>query len=226
MIPCLINPMCITMNNKAFSLVELLLAVGFSVLLMTGVFSFYNASSQVYSSGISGQNLQDGADIVLSKISEGEIESGVVYRLSTAVSYMIPNGTANYLYSCGGTAQVAPCNTSNTSGELYFCQDSPCGGASDATARWYYLNSTGTAVIYHHPAVGGGTTEQTIYTAPAQSTLTLRFSPAQVGSPLAPSTKAVEIDVALNATLSAAITNKRLAVSGASSTFILLRGHP
>ena len=72
-----------------------MMAVAFSVLLMTGVYGFYNASSQTYSSGISGQNLQDGANIVISKIIEGETESGVVYRLSTAVSYMIPNGSAN-----------------------------------------------------------------------------------------------------------------------------------
>ena len=60
------------MNNRAFNLVELMMAVAFSVLLLTGVYSFYNASSQSYSSGISGQTLQDGADIVLSKIIEGE----------------------------------------------------------------------------------------------------------------------------------------------------------
>ena len=88
--------MRIKMNNKAFNLVELIMAVSFSVLLMAGVYGFYNAASQSYSSGISGQNLQDGADIVLGKIIEGETESGAVYRLSTAVSYMIPNGSTNY----------------------------------------------------------------------------------------------------------------------------------
>ena len=37
------------MNNKAFTIVELMLAVGFSVLLLTGVYGFYTAASQVYS---------------------------------------------------------------------------------------------------------------------------------------------------------------------------------
>ena len=218
-----------TINNKAFSLIELMVAVAITVLLMTGVYGFYNAASQSYSSGISGQTLQDGADIVLSKIIEGETESGAVYRLSTAVSYMIPNGTANALYTCGGAPQAAPCNTgdnnSNTFVELYYCQNSPCsqsGGVNNSTARWYYLNSAGTAVMYHHPAVGGGTIEENIYTAPAASTLTLRFSPAAVSTPL----NVVEIDVALTKNLSANITNKRLAATGAASTFVLLRNHP
>ena len=216
------------MNNKAFNLVELMMAVSFSVLLMAAVYGFYNAASQSYSSGISGQTLQDGADIVLSKIIEGEIESGVVYRLSTAVSYMIPNGSTNYLYTCGGSPQTAPCNTSNTSGELYYCQDSTCT-ATDSTARWYYLNSAGTAVIYHHPATGGGTIEENIYTAPKGSTLTLRFSPAQYNSQTIPNV--IEIDVALRLNLSATtvVTNTRLSTtsgSGAASTFVLLRDHP
>jgi Tfp pilus assembly protein PilW len=42
------------MNNQAFSLVELMMAVAFSVLLMTGVYGFYNTASQTYSSGVSG----------------------------------------------------------------------------------------------------------------------------------------------------------------------------
>ncbi len=212
---------CLTKKN-AFTLVEMLMAVAFTVLLMTGVFGFYNSSNQVYSSGITGQTLQDGANIVLSKVIEGETESNVVYRLSTAVSYMLPNGSANELYSCGGPSQAAPCNASNSFSELYYCQDSPCGGASDATARWYYLNSTGTSVIYHHPSSNGGTVEENVYTAPAGTSLKIRFSPAAVSTPL----NVVEIDVALTKNLSPNITNSRLATSGAVSTYVLLRSHP
>jgi hypothetical protein len=216
----LFKPMRTKMNKNAFTLVELMMAVAFSALLMTGVFVFYNAANQTYSSGITGQTLQDGANIVLSKIIEGETESNAVYRLSTAVSYMLPNGSANALYSCGGRTQVVPCNAGNSYSELYYCQDSPCGSA-DATARWYYLNSTGTSVIYHHPTSTGGTIEENIYTAPEGSTLTLRFSPAAVSTP----SNVVEIDAALTENLSANITNQRLATSGAASTFVLLRNH-
>jgi len=253
MTQCLTKNIGATKNDRAFTMVELVMAVAFSVLLLTGVYGFYTIANQSYSSGISGQNLQDGADMVMSKIIEGQIESGVVYRLATAVSYMIPNGTPNYLYTCGGGLQTTACNASNTSGEIYYCQDNPCsqtGGLNDTSARWYYLNSTGTSIVYHHPAVGGGTVEQIIYTAPKGSSMILRFEPAAIspsGSPLAcpagtipvPSSGTpqvcllpndVEIDVALRQNLSATtqITNNRTNVisgSGSASTFVLLRNH-
>ncbi len=195
-------------NNKAFSLVELMMAVAFSVLLMIGVYGFYSVSSQSYSSGVSGQTLQDGANIVLSKIIEGGTEpGGTVYRLATSASYYIPNGNPNV---------------------LYYCQDNPCSPA-DPTARWYTLDSTYTKVLYYHHT-SNSLGYDVIYSAPAGSSFfnsatnskTLRFLPAAVGTPL----NVVEIDVALTQNLSAGITNKRLAVSGAASTFVLLRNHP
>ncbi len=225
MILCSTKSMRTLLNNNAFSLMELMMAVAFTVLLMAGVYGFYTTSSQVYSSGISGQNLQDAASIVINKIIEGETESGVVHRLATAVSYMIPNGAANFLYSCGGATQAAPCNASNPSSELYYCQDSPCTGANDLTARWYYLNNAGTSVIYHHPAANGGTIEEKIYSAPAGSTLKLRFSPAQANNQNLPNV--IEIDVDLTENLLPKITNSRLTTtSGDASTFVLLRSHP
>jgi hypothetical protein len=222
MIRCLTKNLCKSMNQRGFSLLEMLMAVGFSVLLMTGVFTFYNVSSKSYSSGIAGQSLQDGANIILSKIIEGETENGVVYRLSTSNTYSVASGTStsntNYLYSCGGTAQTAPCNNANASSELYFCQDNPSPtncNFKDSTARWYYLNSTSTSVIYHHPSSSGSVVEENIYTAPTGSSLRLRFSPPSLGSTSSPSTIVVEIDVAL-------ISNT---ASGAASTFVLLRNH-
>ena len=209
------------LNTKGFTLIELMMAVGFAALLMSGVFAFYSAASQSYASGVTAQSLQDGANIVLSKIIEGSTESGTVYRLSTSSSYMIPNGQPGELYSCGHGAQTTACNSSAAFSELYFCQDSPCTGVNDPTARWYYLNSLGSAILYHHP-VNGFWNDETVYTAPPGATLTLRFSPAAVSTPL----NVVEIDVALVQTLSANITNKRLAASGAASTYVLLRNHP
>lgn len=209
------------MGHKAFTLTELILSISFSVLLMTGVYSFYNASSKVYTSGVAGQNLQNGANIVLSHIIEGDTEAGVVYRLSTGVSYMIPNGAGGALYTCGGAAQATPCNANNVSGELYYCQDSPCT-SNDATARWYYLNSTGTALMYHYPNC---IKDQTVYQAPTGATLSLRFSPAQVGTPAAASANVVEIDVDLSQSISPAKANSRTN-SGDASTFVLLRNHP
>jgi hypothetical protein len=195
---------CLT-NNKAFSLVELMVAVTFSVLLLTGVYSFYTVSSQSYSYGISGQTLQDGANIVLSKIIEGATEAnGTVYRLSTSVSYYIPTGNPNI---------------------LYYCQDSPCSSA-DTTARWYTLDPTNRKVLYYHPT-SNPLGYDVIYSAPAGSSFlnpvsnskTLRFSPA-TGTPL----NVVEIDVALTKNISGGTTT-RLANNGSASTFVLLRNH-
>jgi len=221
MIPCLIKPLDQHLDKKAFTLTELMVAVAFSIILMTGVYGFYSASSKSYSSGITGQTLQDTANEILNKIIEGETESGTVFRLATATSYMIPNGSANSLYTCGGSAQVAPCNSSNTYSELYFCTDSPCGGSADLTARWYYLNSAGTSIIYHHPPrTGSGTVEENIYTAPKGATIILRFAPATVNTSFA-----LEIDVALTQSINPTLANSRL-VTGAASTYVLLRNHP
>jgi hypothetical protein len=203
-------------------MVEMLIAVSFSVLLLTAVYSFYNASSQSYTAGVSAQNLQNTANTITTRIMEGESELGVVYRLSTSESYMIPSGTAPYLFTCGGGTQAAPCNTTSPSSEIYFCQDSTCT-TSDATARWYYLDSTGTIVYYHHPnPLGGAAIEEKIYTAPTGTTIKLRFSPAAVTTP----NNVVEVDVDLDAVTSPNITNSRMKTSGDVSTFILLRNHP
>jgi len=222
--------MNIKMNNKAFTLIELMAAVAFSVLLMTGVYGFYNVSSQTYNAGISGQTLQSSANTVISKIIEGESESGTVYRLTTAVSFMIPNGVGTALYSCGGATQISPCNTNDPFGELYYCQVSSCLGAADPNARWYYINSIGTSVCYHHPWIGTFSVackgDQQIFVAPEGSSLTLRFSAPYLGTPPIPSSKVVEVDVALIKNLSPGVTNQRLATSGTASTFILLRDNP
>lgn len=221
MILCLIKYIRQSSNHQGLTLTEMMIGLAFTLFLMAGVYGFYNTASQDYSSGVSGQNLQDGANIALSKIIAGETESGIVFRLSTAISYMIPNGGVNALYTCGGAAQAAPCNAANPFGELYYCQDSPCTN-NDATARWYYLNKAGTSIVYHHPK-NNGTVEETIYTAPAGSTLSLRFAPATSNGVVLPNV--VEIDMDLAETMSPKITNKRLATSGDVSTFVLLRNH-
>jgi hypothetical protein len=198
------------MNSQAFTLIELMMAVAFSVILMTGVYSFYNTAQQVYSGGITGQTLQTGVNVIISKIIEGGTEpGGSVFRLATAYSFYIPNGNAN---------------------TIYFCQDSPCS-AADATARWYTLDPTNTEVLYHHPT-SNPLGYDIIYAAPTGSSFfnsatnskTLRFSPAQFGNPPQPSSNVVEIDVALIENSTPGGTNNRLA-NGNASTYVLLRNH-
>lgn len=195
----------------------MLIAVSFTVFLMMGVFGFYDVASQSYNSGISGQNYQDGANIIINKITKGDKESGVIYRIDTGQSYLIPNGVAPALYTCGGAAQTSPCNATWVSSELYYCQDTPCT-TSDSTARWYYLNSTGTAVYYHYPGEPNNL-DTIIYSAPPKSSIALRFVSATA------STNVVRIDAALTANLFAGVTNLRLASSGSETTFVLLRNH-
>jgi hypothetical protein len=205
-------------SRKAITLTEMMIAIAFTVFLMMGVYGFYNVAGQNYTSGIKGQTLQDGANIVLNKIVKGDEETGVVYRLETGDTYLIPNGVGTALYTCGGAAQSAPCNATWVSSELYYCQDSPCL-PTDATARWYYLNSTGTSIMYHYPGEANNT-DKSIYTAPTGSSLVLRFMAA-------PSlTNVLRIDAALTTNLAANITNLRLAASGAVTTYVLLRNHP
>ncbi|MDE1921640.1 MAG: prepilin-type N-terminal cleavage/methylation domain-containing protein [Candidatus Omnitrophica bacterium] len=212
------------MNNKAFTLLELLMAVGVSVLLLTGVYGFFIVSNQTYSAGVSGENLQDAANTILGRITEGDTESGNIYRLSTGVSFMVPNGVGTALYTCGGLAQTTPCNATYPYSEIYYCQDSPCT-PTDSTARWYYLNGAGTSIMYHYPGEPNNQ-DITLYTAPSGSTLSLLFSPAQVGNPAQASTKVVEINVDLTQNVSNSITNSRLKASGDALTYVLMRNHP
>ncbi len=188
-------------NNKGFNLLEMIMALAFTLILMSGVYGFYTISGKVYSSGVAGQNMQDAANLALSKIIDGQVESGVVYRLVTSQTFGVPVGN---------------------SGLLYFCQDNPatCNN-TDASARWYYLDATFSKLLYHHPT-SNPLGYDVIYTAPTGSTMTLRFSPAMVGSPAAASTKVVEIDVALTQKASSQLFNN----SGTASTFVLLRNHP
>jgi len=198
-----------TMNNNAFTLVELLLAVAFSALLLTGVYGFYSAANQTYSAGISNQTLQDGANVVISKIIEGGTEpGGSVIRLATSGSFYVPTNNPNI---------------------LYFCQDNPppCT-TTDSTVRWYTLDSTNTKVLYYHPT-SNPLGYDVIYQAPIGSTFfspianskTLRFSYAKYNNVTIPNV--LEIDVALTRSLSQA--NNSRPISGSSSTFVLMRNH-
>jgi len=189
-------------NKKAFSLVELLTALSFSVFLVTGVIAFYNVAGKSYSSGATAQNLQNGASIVLTKIIEGAAESGTVYRLSTSTATFIPN-----------------VNT------LFFCQVSPCSAAI-LPSRSYALDATNTKILYFHPTLNP-LGYDVIYTAPTGSSFfnsatnskTLRFFSVPGLS------NVIEIDVALTQNVSPGMLNSRV-VSGSASTYILLRNHP
>ena len=206
------------LNKNAFTMIEMMMAVGFSVLLLTGVYGFYNAASQSYSSGISSQILQDGANIVISKIMEGqwEAQTSAVYRVSTSAAYYIPNNLSNILYFCQDNPLEDPCTP------------------TERSVRSYTVDASNQHVLYYHPT-SNPLGYDIIYTAPAGSTLNVRFSPAQQPNPTPPPAyttipNVIEIDVALLQNLSSTgATNKRTSTtsgSGAATTFVLLRNHP
>jgi len=113
----------------AFTLVEILIAAAIAVFMIGIVFSFYYSSNQAYSMGISRQQLQDDANVILAKVIECKSEPGGVFRLSEAVSYHI--------------AAIS---------ELHFV-------GTDRIERWFRLDNSSASIIYHHPTASGTTDE-------------------------------------------------------------------
>lgn len=117
--------MHILTNKRAFTLAETVVAIAFTVVLMTIIGSFYNTTRGVNSAGTAGQMLQDGSNLVLSKIIEGKTEPTGVYRLAEATNYSIASLS-----------------------ELHFW-------GTDGIERWFKLNGTSTQLLYHHPTSSG-----------------------------------------------------------------------
>jgi hypothetical protein len=79
--PRLTKPMRVHLNRRSYSLVEIMIAAVFGVILTGAVLNFYVLSKRTYSSGVSRQWLQDGANIMLSKMIQER------FRLSEAASF-------------------------------------------------------------------------------------------------------------------------------------------
>ncbi len=196
-------------NNRAFTLVEILMSVALTVLLMSAVYGFYITARQVFTSGVSGEGLQDGANIILSKIIEGQTESGKVYRLGTSSTFNIPDANSGLIYFCQDNPAIPPCGPSD-------------GSPLNPPARWYYLSADSRQLLYHHPT-SSPTGYDVLYTAPVGCIISLRFSPALfTNGQTIPNT--VEIDVSVLANLPSD-TNTRVANIGTVSTYVLLRNH-
>ena len=116
-------------NNKAFTLAEIIIAASIAVFITGAVFSFDYLANHTITNGMSRQQFQNDANIVLTKIIGGKSEPGGVFRLSEAVSYNI--------------ASIS---------ELHFV-------GIDGIERWFSLNNTSTSIIYHHPTASGTTDE-------------------------------------------------------------------
>ncbi len=117
------------MNKRAFTLVEILIAMALGIVLIGAVFNAYNLVRPIYTVGLARQGLQDGANTVINKILTGKTEVGGIYRLPEAVSFVI----------------VAIDNLSFV--------------GQDGSTRSYRLNGAATQVIYNHPSGAGAVDE-------------------------------------------------------------------
>ena len=172
-------------DEKGFTLAELLVAVGMSAMLTGLIFVALISSRQLCTSVTADQDLQQTANVIMNKIIKGGSEPGGIFRLSEATSYTI--------------ASIS---------ELHFV-------GTDGIERRYFLNNTGTSLVYRHPTAAG-TQDEVLYTAPTRTTLTLRFWPL-AGSTYTNIT--VGIDVGLAKTV-----NGR-SVVGSVTTMINIRNH-
>jgi prepilin-type N-terminal cleavage/methylation domain-containing protein len=183
-------------NNRAFTLVEILVAVAISVMLCGAVLGTYIMVERFYATNILGQNLQRDADILMDKIIKGKtIEPGGFFRLSEATSFLQLN--INNLRFKGSHFN--------------------CGG--------YKLSANGVSVIHYFVAgsssqdcfLFGNEQDDVIYTTPKGAALTLRFW-EPVGAQYA------GIDVGVDVAISQKIVGKT--VSGSATTMLNIRNHP
>ena len=176
-------------NRKAQSLIELLISSALVITLISSTLGAFILVKRVFIRDIVEANLQRDANVIMKKLIKGEREAGGIFRLSEASSYNI---TTN-----GATGVT----------ELHFF-------GTDDIERWYYLNSAGTSILYHHP--GFTNPEEVIYAAPQGATITLRFwtPPGSMFTNIA-----IGIDVAVSQTM----FGKK--ISGSVTTIVNIRNH-
>ena len=157
---CLIKSMNSQRNIRAFTLVEILAASACAIILIAIVYNFYNVVKKIYTDQASSQVLENGANIILSKMIEGGTESTGVFRLSQASTYSITTGL-----DCNGVIATT---------QLHFLDTGPLG--TDNNDRWYALNNTCDEVIYHHPTTDKPAgADEVIYKAPEGANIAFSF---------------------------------------------------
>lgn len=189
------------LNNRAFSITELLTALGISAILCTGVYGTYITAQQFYARTISEQGLQRDAAILMDTIIKGKTPMpGTIYRLSEGSSFY----------------QLSP-------SEIRFV-------GVDGKCRGWRLSADGASVIHYlidpssiYPsclfyaslgclACGNEQDDVIVYTAPQGAALGLRFW--QLAS-----ATSVGIDVGISRQTAGRT------VSGSVSTIVNMRNH-
>jgi len=135
-------------NKRAHTLTELLVAGTIIVFLFTAVLGAFIYTKTLYFGNIASFDLQRDVDNVLATIIRGTRESTGTYGLRSAVSIPNPPG-------------LLPSPGQNS---LDFV------GTDDNTRRYSLINNT---IVYNSPTQSPS--QQTIYTPPPNSTVTLTF---------------------------------------------------
>jgi len=173
-------------NKNSHIIVELVVASAIIIILTSSTIAALIVARQLYSPGITEQNLHQAVTILMNTIIKGKSEPGGNFRLSEAVSYYLSNIS-----------------------ELHFV-------GTDGQERWYFLNNTQTAILYHHPTATG-IQDEVIYTAPQGAVLTLRF---WIPSGAIFANTVVGIDVGLSQNMLGINTTSSL------TTMVNIRNHP
>ncbi|MFA5146465.1 MAG: type II secretion system protein [Candidatus Omnitrophota bacterium] len=173
-------------NKSAFSTIEVLVSTVIVTLIFASTIGAFMLVKGVFRDKEAEINLQQNVNTIAARIIRGHPEQGSIVGLRSAVSFTIPVVTP-----AGSRIQYT---------------------GTDDNVRSYFLN--GNSIIYASPTQSPN--QQTIYTAPPGSSVTLRFwEPAGVTD-----NETVGIYIAV----SRQIGNRT--ISGSLSTYINLRNVP
>ena len=177
-------------REKGFTLMEIVIAGTISAMFAGVLIAALTASRQVCTRISAEQGLQQVANVILNKIVKGSFEPG--------------NGTIRL-------SEASQCTINNLTSLSFQMNDSP-----NPQIRRYYLANVGngrTSLLYNHPTAAG-VQDEVIYTAPAGTSLKLRFRPSE-DNPL--DSTSVGIDIAIIQTISGRT------ISAEASTLVNLR---
>ena len=146
-------------NIRAHTLTELLVVTVIVIMLFTSVLGAFLLTKGIYRDGIASANLQRDVDNLLATIIRGTREQGGgIFGLRSAVSVPLPPG-------------LVPSPGQN---EISFV-------GTDTNTRRFFLNNN--TVVYNSPTQNPN--QRVIYTAPANSVITLRFAAASIDQQVA-----------------------------------------
>ena len=145
------------MNKQAHTITELLVVSFIIVILFASVLGAFVLTKSVYSDSIANYNLQRDVNGLLYKIIRGIKEPSGTFGLRSALP---PSSTSGFVLLPAALPANSEIDFFSTDGNI--------------TPRKYLLISSNNTVVYESPTQSPR--QKIIYTAPANSTIILRFS--------------------------------------------------